>query len=417
MKRDIDQEIAQIVHDQEEDTVQLEINEDTSYDINFGTYDNKDEKYFYIKMTENTAKAPFYYIRSYTIKELHELHNIYKVFEKDNLDNLKNYMRTLFDKNKISLKFEEDEVIIKMDIKAQLFADDELLFFELYREMIPNKEKDEKLLDIYALNKKEMKALKEITYFINNFKGNQKEMEFIKELKNILSLKEIPGIEEGIQLELGNPKDKEVEKEIKNEIIEENIIQLENPKKEEEEENIIQLENPKKEEEEENINKNEIIENPKEEENENKIIENTEIKINENDNDNNNNDLADSDISIKRKSSKSLNSQIFTNLQKHYRFNAKAGNFNIALNIKNIFDEEWKGNEIQLKCNEKDSNIKFSKVINFPFDLPKGQDNDFTLVFNEEDMKKGTYKCYIDLHANGKKITDHSVRIKIIVKE
>ena len=417
MKRDIDQEIAQIVHDQEEDTVQLAINEDTSYDINFGTYDNKDEKYFYIKMTENTAKAPFYYIRSYTIKDLHELHNIYKVFEKDNLDNLKNYMRTLFDKNKISLKFEEDEVIIKMDIKAQLFADDELLFFELYREMIPNKEKDEKLLDIYTLNKKEMKALKEITYFINNFKGNQKEMEFIKELKNILSLKEIPGIEEGIQLELGNPKDKEVEKEIKNEIIEENIIQLENPKKEEEEENIIQLENPKKEEEEENINKNEIIENPKEEENENKIIENTEIKINENDNDNNNNDLADSDISIKRKSSKSLNSQIFTNLQKHYRFNAKAGNFNIALNIKNIFDEEWKGNEIQLKCNEKDSNIKFSKVINFPFDLPKGQDNDFTLVFNEEDMKKGTYKCYIDLFANGKKITDHSVRIKIIVKE
>ena len=417
MKRDIDQEIAQIVHDQEEDTVQLAINEDTSYDINFGTYDNKDEKYFYIKMTENTAKAPFYYIRSYTIKDLHELHNIYKVFEKDNLDNLKNYMRTLFDKNKISLKFEEDEVIIKMDIKAQLFADDELLFFELYREMIPNKEKDEKLLDIYALNKKEMKALKEITYFINNFKGNQKEMEFVRELKNILSLKEIPGIEEGIQLELGNPKDKEVEKEIKNEIIEENIIQLENPKKEEEEENIIQLENPKKEEEEENINKNEIIENPKEEENENKIIENTEIKINENDNDNNNNDLADSDISIKRKSSKSLNSQIFTNLQKHYRFNAKAGNFNIALNIKNIFDEEWKGNEIQLKCNEKDSNIKFSKVINFPFDLPKGQDNDFTLVFNEEDMKKGTYKCYIDLHANGKKITDHSVRIKIIVKE
>ena len=206
MKRDIDQEIAQIVHDQEEDTVQLAINEDTSYDINFGTYDNKDEKYFYIKMTENTAKAPFYYIRSYTIKDLHELHNIYKVFEKDNLDNLKNYMRTLFDKNKISLKFEEDEVIIKMDIKAQLFADDELLFFELYREMIPEKEKDDKLLDIYKLNKKDMKALKQITYFINNFEGNQEEMKFIRGLKDILNLKEIPGIEKDIQLELDMPQ-------------------------------------------------------------------------------------------------------------------------------------------------------------------------------------------------------------------
>ena len=99
--------------------------------------------------------------------------------------------------------------------------------------------------------------------------------------------------------------------------------------------------------------------------------------------------ILKSDISIKRKSSKSLNSQIFTNLQKHYRFNAKAGNFNIALNIKNIFDEEWKADEIKLECNEKDSTIKFSQVINFPFDLPKGQDNDFTLVFNEEE---GTYR-------------------------
>ena len=400
MKRDIDQEIAEIVHDQEEDTIKLAINEDTSYDINFGTYDNKDEKYFYIKMTENTADAPFYYIRSYTIKDLHELHNIYKIFEKDNLDNLKNYMRTLFDKNKISLKFEEDEVFIKMDIKAQLFADDELLFFELYREMIPDREKNAKLLDIYTLNKKEMKTLKEITYFINNFEGNQEEMEFIKELKKILSQKEIPGIEEGIQLELENLKDKKVEKEIKNEIIKENIIQIENPKKEEEEENI---------------NKNQIIENRKEEENENKIIEHSEIKINEKDNDNN--DLVGSDITIKRKSSKDLNSEIFTNLQKNYKFKAKAGNFNIVLNIKNIFDEEWKKDEIKLVCNEKDSTVKFSQIINFPYDLPKGQDNDFTVIFSEEDIKKGTYKCYIDLYANGRKITDHSVRLKIIVKE
>ena len=84
---------------------------------------------------------------------------------------------------------------------------------------------------------------------------------------------------------------------------------------------------------------------------------------------------------------------------------------------KSFFWDKWKADEIKLVYNEKDSTIKFSQIICFPFDLPKGQDNDFTVVFNKEDMKKGTYKCNIDLYANGKKITDQPVKLKIIVKE
>ena len=215
MKRDIEVTIAQLVHDPEKDTIKLNINEDISYDINFDTYDNEDEKYFYFKMTENTADAPFYYIRSYTINDLHKLNKIYKVFEKDNLDELKHYMNTLFEKNKISLKFEQNEVIIKMDINAQLFANDELLFFELYKEMIPENEKDAKLLDIYTLNKKDMKCLKELTIFANNFRGNQKEMLLINQLKSILSLREIPGIEKDIKLKFQKEKNKKLKKKSK----------------------------------------------------------------------------------------------------------------------------------------------------------------------------------------------------------
>ena len=448
-KRDIDQEIAKIEHDREKDSIKLSINDDTSYDIYFDTYDNEDEKYFYIKMQENTADAPFYYIRSYTIKDLHELHMIYKVFEKDNLDKIKDYMKTLFDKNKITLKFENDEVIIKMDINAQLFADDELLFFELYREMIPEKEKDTKLLDIYKLNKKDMKALKQITYFINNFEGNQEEMKFIRGLKDILNLKEIPGIEKDIQLELDMPQEQKKE----NNIIKKNIILIENKKNEEDEEEIKrekedeeeikiekedeeeiirekedeeeiirgkedeeEIKREKEDEEEKNENKDEIIEIKMEnskEENENKIIEQNTAIIKEKEKDNGN-DLDGSDISIKRKNSQSLNSQIFNNLRKNYKFKAEAKKFFILLNITNIFDEEWEANSIKLICNEKDSTITISDVENFPMCLGKGQDNDFKILFDEKYLIKGQkYKCYFNLFANGKKITDHSVRLKI----
>ena len=450
IKRDIDQEIAKIEHDREKDSIKLSINDDTSYDIYFDTYDNEDEKYFYIKMQENTADAPFYYIRSYTIKDLHELHMIYKVFEKDNLDKLKDYMKTLFDKNKITLKFENDEVIIKMDINAQLFADDELLFFELYREMIPEKEKDDKLLDIYKLNKKDMKALKQITYFINNFEGNQEEMKFIRGLKDILNLKEIPGIEKDIQLELDMPQEQKKE----NNIIKKNIILIENKKNEEDEEEskgekedeeeiirekedeeeIIrekedeeeikrekeeeeEIKREKEDEEEKNENKNEIIEIKMEnsiEENENKIIEQNEAIIKEKEKDKEN-DLDGSDISLKRKNSKSLNSQIFQHLKSNiFKFKAELKNFFIVLNITNIFDEEWEGNSIKLICDEKKSTIKISGVENFPMDLRKGQENDFKILFDEKYLIKGKiFKCYFNLFANGKKITDRSVKLKI----
>ena len=428
MKKDLDEEIAQILHDPEKDSIKLAINEDTSYDIYFDTYDSEDERYFYIKMTENTADAPFYYIRSYTIKELHTLNKIYKVFDKNNLDDLKRYMKTLFDKNKVRLEFKENEAIIKMNIKAQLFASEELLFFELYREMIPVNEKKDKLLNIYILNKNDMKALKEITIFLNSFKGSQKDMEFIKELKSILSLKEVPGIEKVIKLEIptgkenkyekkelkiakNEPKNKKIEKKIEKkeekiekkeeidnenendnriEIIEENIIQVGDPSEDEDQK---KKEEEKREKEEKNEREREI-----EEENENQIIEQNEIIIHEKDDDEGND----------------INSKIFTDLQDKYTFNSQLGKFKIILTIKNVSDEVWKANTIKLLCNEKDSTIKCSKIKNFQYDIEKGQDGDFEVRFSHKEMIKGnSYKCYLQLYVGEKKITDNDVELNI----
>ena len=207
IKRNIDINIAQIVHNPEKDGKKLKINQDTQYRIFYDVYNDENEKYFYIKMIETTADAPFYYIRSYKIKELHQLNKIFKVFENDNLEEIKKYMNTLFDKDKIKLSFEQNEDIIKMNLDVILFADKEKISFELYREMIPNNEKDSKLLDLYSSEKDKNKVIKQIYSFVYNFKSN-KDKEIIDNLKKILKSKEIPGIEEEIINEKKNQNEK-----------------------------------------------------------------------------------------------------------------------------------------------------------------------------------------------------------------
>ena len=207
IKRNIDIDIAEIANSPEKDSKKLEINEDTEFRIFYDIYNDEDEKYFYIKMVETTADAPFYYIRSYTINELHQLNKIFKVFENDNFEEIKKYMNTLFEKNKIKLNFEQNEEIIKMNLDVILFADKDKVSFELYREMIPNEKKDSKLLDLYSSEKDKNKVIKQIYSFVYNFKGN-KDKEIIDNLKKLLKSKEIPGIEEEVINEKKN-KNKE----------------------------------------------------------------------------------------------------------------------------------------------------------------------------------------------------------------
>ena len=89
-KKEIDLEIAKMPHDPKSEGDKLKINQDTSYDIFYDIYIKDEESYFYIKMIENTANAPFYYIRSYTIQDLYKINKIFKVFENDNFGEIKN---------------------------------------------------------------------------------------------------------------------------------------------------------------------------------------------------------------------------------------------------------------------------------------------------------------------------------------
>ena len=197
MKRDIDLKLAQEVTEKK---AQLKVNEDTEYNVFYDIRPEDDQKFLYIKLEEITANAPFYYNRSYTIEQLHEIHKIFKVFEKDDFEDLLSYLKDLFDNGKIKLSFADpNEDIIKVELDVILFSKSFKLDFELYREMIPNK-KDEKMIELYKLNKKNLKFLKEISGYANKFKkGKAQEKKMFEKINKILCSLEIPGLENDIE--------------------------------------------------------------------------------------------------------------------------------------------------------------------------------------------------------------------------
>jgi hypothetical protein len=172
-------------------TNKLPIDEDTSFNIIYEVYNGDESQYLYIKMEENTANAPFIYNRSYELKELHEKNKIFKSCE--SIEEIRDYLKELFRQNKIKIRYDKDEKeeIIIMEIDAMLFASPVKLEFELYREMILDHEKDDKLMELYKLNKEKLKTLKKVYSLFEKNKENIDCKELIEKFKNF----KIPGIE------------------------------------------------------------------------------------------------------------------------------------------------------------------------------------------------------------------------------
>lgn len=143
----------------------LEIDEETSFDIFYEVYNIQQTEYFYIKLVENSAVAPFYYNRSYTIEELHELD---KIFMATNMQDLNTkHFKDLFEQGKVKLSYADDnKEIVKMEFKVSLFVESYIVEFELYKEMIPENEKDDKLIQLYNIDKNQLKIAKEMMKFL-----------------------------------------------------------------------------------------------------------------------------------------------------------------------------------------------------------------------------------------------------------
>ena len=146
----------------------LDIDEDTSFDISYDTFIyEENKKYIYIKLEENTAVAPFYYNRSYEINQLHKINNIFKAVD---IEETKEKLKSLLDNKRVKLRYEGDMII--MELYIDFFCERIKIEFELYKEMVPEKEKDKKLLELYFIQKRNLKILKEFQKnYINNLNG------------------------------------------------------------------------------------------------------------------------------------------------------------------------------------------------------------------------------------------------------
>jgi len=194
LERDLDKVMATEVPTKQTAYVEkLPIDEDTSFDIYYDIYNEGNTDYLYIKMTENTAVAPFYYNRSFTIEELQELDDIFRTCD---LKEIKEHIKSLFDGKKIKLIYDNNKEIIKMELSVVLFVTKYNVYFKLYKQMIPEEIKDEQLLNLYEIEKNKIKMIKDLASIFNSF-NNQDEKAIGEKLKELIFQFEIPGIEEG----------------------------------------------------------------------------------------------------------------------------------------------------------------------------------------------------------------------------
>jgi len=381
LERELDKEMATEVPKKETVYVErLPIDEDTSFYIYYDIYNDGNTDYLYIKMTESTAVAPFYYNRSFTIEELQELDDIFRTCD---LNEIKDHIKSLFKEKKIKLIYDNDnKTIIKMELSLVLFVTKYKVYFKLYKEMIPEEIKDEQLLNLYEIEKSKIKMIKELASIFNSF-SNQEEKAFGEKLKQLIFQFEIPGIEEG-QLNLGGKSGK-------------NIVKIEKP-------NFDQKE----------INKKEDI--IKEEEKNETIEEKKSIVI---DNDNTNIFIStiSSISSMPIPTENKINYKIFINAKKQGRsYHLKEQRNTIDLVLKNTTDEDWPMNDFKLVCNEQTSTIKCT-VSDLIYDIEKGQDGEFILTFDPKDLIPGKYQCNLEIFLRGEKIKDGYAELLISVSK
>ena len=162
----------------------LDIDEDTSFDISYDVDIFEENKEFiYIKLVENTALAPFYYNKSY---EMNELCQINKIFKAIDIEEVKEQLKSLFDNKRIKLRYEGDMII--MELYVDFFCKQIKIEFELYKEMVPQKEKDKKLLELYFTNKRYKKKIKELKNKILNSNQNEMNQNILNVLNEVSDL-------------------------------------------------------------------------------------------------------------------------------------------------------------------------------------------------------------------------------------
>ena len=153
----------------------IKLDEDTIYRFSC-TVDNE---YLKLKLSEIGAFAPYIYEILLTLDEIKKK---YKTFRScDNLEEVKEHIMTLFNSKKIKLCKEKEDTI-KFKISLYWISIQETIEIEAKRIMTTIK--DDSLLKLYEIQKKQIKAIKEIEKYLQGLGQNGKNiMEKINEIK------------------------------------------------------------------------------------------------------------------------------------------------------------------------------------------------------------------------------------------
>jgi hypothetical protein len=133
--------------------------------------------YLTLKLAEIGAFAPYIYERVLTLKEIQ---NNYKMFRScDDLEKVQYHILKLFNDKRIKLKKEKEDYI-KFILNVDMISIN--LDIEIEAKRIMTTKKDDALLKLYEIEKKQLKLLKEIEISAKKL-GNNNFIEKINELK------------------------------------------------------------------------------------------------------------------------------------------------------------------------------------------------------------------------------------------
>ena len=111
-----------------------------------------------------------------------------------------------------------------------------------------------------------------------------------------------------------------------------------------------------------------------------------------------------------------MESFICDDLRNKYIINEK-NKFGIFLNLKNNYDVDWVQNKYKLVYDEEYSNLKYAEIKYPNYDIDKGQNGDFIIRFNKDDVKPGyKYVCNLVLYIENKKMDNSYITLNIRYK-
>ena len=159
---------------------QLPLGDEYGTVFQFSTEVNNDK--LVLKLNEIGAFSPFIYLKKMTLDEFKENHKMFKSC--DNLEKVQEHIEKLFNEKKIELSQVKNSSIC-LNITAHNISKEEKIPFNCKRKMTT--QKDEILIELYKIQKNEIKILKDMENFIKkNEKNGNVANEIINKMKEIM---------------------------------------------------------------------------------------------------------------------------------------------------------------------------------------------------------------------------------------